>query len=148
MTFNGKPKDTDDLKSELMESADLDAFLSENEENFNDANVQELLNSLYLKTDLSKAELARRSGVSTVYLHQLFSGRRNPSRDKLICLMIGLGATLDDTQELLRRSGFAELYAKDKRDAIIIFAFEHGLSRVECDDELYRLGEKTLLPEE
>ena len=145
MTFNGKPKDTDDLKSELMESADLDAFLSENEENFNDANVQELLNSLYLKTDLSKAELARRSGVSTVYLHQLFSGRRNPSRDKLICLMIGLGATLDDTQELLRRSGFAELYAKDKRDAIIIFGITHGKDLAQINDDLFDKNAETLM---
>ena len=74
---------TGDLQSELMASSDLDAFLRENEGSFNQRSVPELLRRMFLKTDLSKAELARRSGVSTVYLHQVFAGRRNPSRDRV-----------------------------------------------------------------
>lgn len=144
MTYTDDKKETDDLKQQLMQTADLDSFLSENIGNFNDKTIQELLNALYVKTDLSKAELARRSGVSTVYLHQLFSGRRNPSREKLICLAIGLGASLDETQEMLRRSGFAELYAKDKRDAIIIFGITHGKSLPEVNDDLFDKNIETL----
>ena len=39
----------------------------------------------------------------------------------------------------------SELWCKVPRDAILIWCFERGLSREEADDELYRLGEKTLL---
>ena len=145
MAYTDDIKETDDLKQQLMQTADLDSFLSENSGNFNDKTIQELINALYVKTDMTKAELARRSGVSTVYLHQLFSGRRNPSREKLICLAIGLGASLDETQEMLRRSGFAELYAKDKRDAIIIFGITHGKNLLQVNDDLFDKKMETLM---
>ena len=138
-------KDTDDLSSSLMEAPNLDAFLSENDESFTRQNVQDLLQQLFLKTNLTKAELARRSGVSTVYLHQLFSGRRNPSRNRLICLAIGLSATLEETQMLLRRSGQAELYPRDRKDAIILFGITHRRSIQQINDDLFSKGEDTLL---
>ncbi len=145
MDHNGAQKDTDELRSALMQTADLDDFLSENKENFCGKNIQELLNNLYVKTDLTKAELARRSGMSSVYLHQLFSGRRNPSRDRLICLMIGMGASLEDTQTLLKRGGFAELYVKDRRDAIIIFGITHGKDLAQINDDLFDKNVETLM---
>ena len=83
--------------------------------------------------------------MSSVYLHQLFSGRRNPSRDKLICLSFGLGLQLEDAQELLRRSGYAELYAKDKRDAIMTFGLTHGKSLNEVNDDLFDNNVETLI---
>ena len=138
-------RDTDSLRSELMETADLDAFLSENADSFHHESVQELLNQLFLKTDLTKAELARRSGVSAVYLHQLFAGRRNPSRDRVLCLAIGLSATLENTQELLRRCGLAELYPKDRRDAIILYGIAHQDSLQEVHDRLFAQDEDTLI---
>ena len=38
-----------------------------------------------------------------------------------------------------------ELWCKKRRDAIIIWCIEQGMNRILTDDELYRLGEKTLL---
>ncbi len=140
-----KSADTGDLRSELMETADLDAFLRENADSFKRRSVQELLQSMFLKTDLSKAELARRSGLSTVYLHQIFAGRRNPSRDRLLCLAIGLSATLEDTQALLRRCGLAELYPKDRRDAIILFGIAHHSDLQTINEQLFANEENTLI---
>ena len=51
--------------------------------------------------------------MSEVYLHQVFSGRRRPSRDRLVCICIGLKATLDEAQELLKQAGYAQLYPKN-----------------------------------
>ena len=68
-------KDTNNLRQELMEAANLDQFLSENQENFNSGNVCDLLDRLFRKRKLSKAALAKQSGMSEVYLHQVFSGR-------------------------------------------------------------------------
>ena len=48
-------KDTNNLSQELMAAANLDQFLSENQENFNSGNVCELLNQLFLKRKLAKA---------------------------------------------------------------------------------------------
>ena len=137
-------KDTNNLQQELMAAPDLDRFLSENQDNFNDGNIHELLNTLFQKRKLSKAALAKRSGMSEVYLHQVFSGRRNPSRSRLICLCFGLSATLEVSQELLKQGGFAQLYPKNRRDAIIIYGLVNGAGLFEVNDKLFSEGEETL----
>ena len=73
-------KDTDNLRQELMETPALDQFLSENQDCFSRNSACELLNQLFQKRKISKAVLAKLSGMSEVYLHQVFSGRRTPDR--------------------------------------------------------------------
>ena len=63
----------------------------------------------------------------------------------MLCLCFGLSASLEETQELLRLCGLAELYPKVRRDAIIIWCLRQGRDRVATDDELYRMNEPTLL---
>lgn len=118
-------KETSDLSRELMEMADLDVYLRENRDVFAERSPAELLTQIYEKQRLSKAELARRAGMSEVYLHQVFSGRRNPSRDRLICICIGMEITLEETQTLLKQATYAQLYPKIKRDAIISYGILH-----------------------
>lgn len=137
-------KDTNDLRQELMQTPDLDQFLSENRDNFNSGSICELLNSMFQKRNISKAALAKQSGMSEVYLHQVFAGRRSPSRSRLICLCFGLSATLEETQELLKRCVLAQLYPQNKRDAIIIYGLVNGVSLFEVNDKLFSEGEETL----
>ncbi|MCI7136742.1 MAG: helix-turn-helix transcriptional regulator [Candidatus Limivicinus sp.] len=137
-------KDTNNMQQELMSAPDLDRFLSENQDNFLSGNILELLNDLFQKRNISKAALAKQSGMSEVYLHQVFAGRRNPSRSRLICLCFGLSATLDETQELLKQGGFAQLFSKNRRDAIIIYGLVNGASLFEVNDKLFSEGEETL----
>ena len=89
--------------------------------------VQRLLTHLFEKRAITKSALAKQSGMSEIYVHQIFAGRRNPSRSRLICLCFGLGATLDETQELLRLAGLAPLYPRIRRDAIIIYGLVNGV---------------------
>ncbi len=137
-------KNTGDLSQELMSQPDLDAYIQENLCAFDERNFAELLTALYDKKDLSKATLARRAGISEVYLHQVFSGRRKPSRDRLVCICLGLGATLEETQELLKHAGYAQLYPRLKRDAIISHGLVHGTDLNEINDKLFAENEKTL----
>ncbi len=137
-------KDTNNLRRELMETATLDQFLSENQDNFNRDSICELLNRLFQKRRISKATLAKQSGMSEVYLHQVFSGRRNPSRNRLLCLCFGLNASLEETQELLKQCGFAQLYPKDRRDAIILYGILNGMDLFAVNDKLFAENEETL----
>ena len=102
------------------------------------------LTRLYETKDLTKAELARRSGISEAYLHQVFAGRRNPSRDRLLCICVGLGITLDETQRMLTQRGYAQLYPRTRRDAIISYGVVHQLPLGEINDKLFAEQEKTL----
>ena len=121
-----KKKNTDGLQQELMDSPDLTQFLSQNQEQFVNKNV------------------AEQSGMSEIYLHQIFAGRRNPSRNRLLCLCYGLDASVEETQELLKRCGKAQLYPKLKRDAIIYYGLLHKLDLFEINDKLFDENEETL----
>ena len=137
-------KSTGQLNQELMQASSLGEYVSENRDAFSEQAVSQLLSELYEKKSISKAALARRAGMSEVYLHQVFSGRRSPSRDRLLCLCLGPEATLEETQELLRQAGFAQLYPRHKRDAIISYGLVHGISLGEINDRLFVENEKTL----
>ena len=137
-------RNTDNLRSELMDTPDLTTFLAANEDNFSSASAVARLNEMLEKKGLSKAALAKQSGMSEIYLHQIFAGRRNPSRNRLLCLCYGLEASVEETQELLKLCGMAQLYPKLKRDAIIYYGLLHGLNLFEINDKLFDENEETL----
>ena len=124
-----KQKSTGDLTGELTSTASFDAYLRANEPFFSEQGV---------------AELARRSGISEVYLHQVFAGRRIPSRDRLLCICIGLSLTLEETQRMLTQGSYALLYPRTKRDAIISYGLVHQLPLQEINDKLFAEQEKSL----
>ena len=137
-------KNTGDLSQKLMDTDSIDTYIHENAAYFTESHITEDLAELYGRRNISKAALARKSGMSEVYLHQVFSGRRSPSRDRLLCLCIGLGATLEETQRLLRQAAYAQLYPKNKRDAIIAYGILHGMELHALNDKLFAENEKTL----
>ncbi|MDY3781058.1 MAG: helix-turn-helix transcriptional regulator [Candidatus Faecousia sp.] len=137
-------KNTNDLQEALMEAPDLNRFLDENRENFNNTSVADSLNQMILKQRISKSALARQSGMSEVYLHQVFSGRRTPSRTRLLCMCFGLQATVEEAQVLLKQCGYAPLYPKNRRDAILLYGLSHKETLFQINDTLFDKGEETL----
>ena len=108
-------KSTGDLQQELMEQPNLNAYIRDNQEEFSGNSMLSLLSELFTRKNLSKAEAARQAGISEVYLHQVFSGRRKPSRDRLLCICLGVEATLDEVQRLLKQAGYAPLGETGRR---------------------------------
>lgn len=139
-----KNRTTDDLKQELMSDADIDAYIKENRHDFVNCDISRLLRMLYEDRQISKAELARRSGMSEVYLHQLFSGRRKPSRDKLLCLCVGMELTIEETQRVLKEAAYAELYPRIRREAVIYHGIAHHTPLADINDHLFEENEKAL----
>ena len=137
-------KNTNDLQEALMDAPDLNRFLDENRENFNNTSVADSLNQMILKQRISKSALARQSGMSEVYLHQVFSGRRTPSRTRLLCMCFGLQTTVEEAQVLLKQCGYAPLYPKNRRDAILLYGLIHKETLFQINDTLFDEGEETL----
>ena len=144
MKMEVERKNTDGLRSELMDAPNLQAFLSANEVNFSSKRVSMLLNEMLERKGISKAPLAKQSGMSEIYLHQIFAGRRNPSRSRVLYLCFGLKASLEEARELLRNCGYAELYPKVRRDTIIIYGLLHGMDLFAVNDRLFAEDEETL----
>lgn len=136
--------DTNDMKESLMSTPDLDRFLTEHRADFTQGSAADYLNLLFSRKNVTKAALAKNACMSEVYLHQVFAGKRNPSRNRLICICFGLGASLDETQEFLKHCGHAQLYAKIKRDAIVIYGLINGLGLNEVNDKLFAENEESL----
>lgn len=137
---------TDELLERLLASASPEAYLSTMEPE--DRTLSEYLFSLLHDKGLSRSEVFEAAGIDRTHGYQIFEGIRKVGRDRAIMLAFGLRCTLRETQHLLRFAGVAELWCKVRRDAIIIYCIEHGFDRAECDDTLYRMGERTLLPED
>ena len=139
-----KGKTTGELLEELMEPGSFSSYLSRNREQMLHPNVGRELDKLCRGQKLSKAAVARRSGVSEVYLHQVRAGKRSPSRDRLLCLCIGLSAGVEEIQKLLRQAGFAQLDPRITRDALILYGLSRGQSLPQINGALLVQGEKAL----
>ena len=136
--------ETNDMKESLMSAPDLDRFLAEHRADFAQEAAADHLNLLFSRKNVTKAALAKKACMSEVYLHQVFAGKRNPSRNRIICICFGLGASLEETQDFLKHCGHAQLYAKVKRDAIVIYGLVNGLDLNEVNDKLFAEKEESL----
>lgn len=136
--------ETDDLKMDLMNASGINRFLEEHEDDFSNMSAADYLRQLFEQKNVTKAALAKNACMSEVYLHQMFAGKRNPSRNRVICICFGLGASLDETQEFLKHCEHAQLYPKKKRDAIIAYGLLNGLSLNEVNDKLFAENEESL----
>lgn len=137
---------TEELLEQLLASATPEAYLADAPTE--DRSLAEFLTALLAEKGLKRSDVIRAAGINATFGYQIFQGTRKPGRDSAIMLAFGLGCDLRETQRLLRLAGVSELWCKIRRDAILIFAVEHGFTREQADDELWRLGEKTLLSEE
>lgn len=133
-------KDTKFLQEELRKSSNLDKFEEENSSELHALSVADYLNKLLIKYDEKKAEIGKRANLDEGYMYQIFNGRRNAKRDKLLRLAFGFPLTLEETQRLLRLGGCGELYVRRKRDAYLMFALEKGYDVMQTNDLLYEKG--------
>ncbi|MCQ2500004.1 MAG: helix-turn-helix domain-containing protein [Lachnospiraceae bacterium] len=116
----------------------------DNKADFRKDTVPDVLSALFRTKKITKASLAKRANMSEVYLHQVFAGQRNPSRNRLLCMCLGMSATLDEPQALLKSCGTAQLYIRNRRDVIISFGLLQGLNVQEVNDYLFNEKEETL----
>ena len=137
-------KTTQELFDLLSKNKDFDKYIEENNSELITRPLHVLLEDLLEKKQLSKSECIAVSGLDRIYAYQIFSGQKNPSRDKLIALCFGLHCNLDEAQTLLKHASYAPLYPRNNRDCAIIYAITHSLSIIDLNELLYEI-EETLL---
>lgn len=137
-------KTTDQLNHEIKAATDIEDFLMKNKSQMLTCSLPEHLNHLLSQKDLSRADVVRGSLLDRAYVYQIFSGEKTPSRDKLIAIAFGLRLSDDEAQKMLKISGNRELYARDERDALILFALQRKKNILEANDLLSGHSLKTL----
>ena len=133
-------KSTRDLQRRLFSAPSFDLFLEENAGGLKTPRLCYHLSELCRVRGLRPVEVVRRAGLERTYGHQLFSGIRKPSRDKLIQLAFGLGLTVDETQELLKVAQKSPLYPKIMRDAAIMRCLFEGATIDDIQELLAQLN--------
>lgn len=125
--------DTDELLKQIKSQRSIDNYLNHNKEEFLDVNSGEYIERLMTEKGLSKAEVIKRTNISRTYAYSLFDGTRKPNRDHILQLSFAMELTFDETQILLKRTGFSALYPRNPRDSVIIFALENKKKLIEVN---------------
>lgn len=133
-------RNTEELLNILKNTSDINTYLSKENDNVDSISLLEYLKNLCSEKNLSPAKCIKLSGLDRNYAYQIFSGSKKPARDKVLALCFGFSLTLDEIQSLLKTTGYPILYAKNKRDSIIIFAVQRGYFIRDVNELLYEIG--------
>lgn len=134
-------KPTSELEHEIREAGSPASLPAES---FGLPPLPEYLRGLLEKRGVTVGNVVVRCGLDRSYAYQLFNGTRRPTRNFLLLLSLSLGLEEAEAQRLLKIAGRPSLYARDRRDAGVLYALSHGLSPEEADSLLLEMGQEGL----
>ena len=133
-------KTTEELLDLLKKSPSASSYMEQAADNLiHQIPLSEYLTKLIEEKNLKKGNLIRLSGLDKGYVYDILAGKKNPSRDKVLALCFALSLSADETQKLLKSTGYAPLYVRMERDSVILFGLEHTLSVMEVNELLYEM---------
>ncbi len=137
-------KDTSKIVEELGLCPDFQTFYNENKDYMISGDLSTLLAQLLESKGFKKSQVIKNAELSEVYGYQIFSGIRVPERKKLLCLAVGMGLNIEETQQLLKCAGYSQLYVKLPFDSVVLYGLCKELSVVQINELLYEYGLETL----
>ena len=138
-------KSTDELMKLLRSKSRITDYLEGSRDDFVTESLSDYLGRILLERNLKKNDIISRAGIDRVYGYQILSGeKKNPSREKILCLAFGMQLPLEETQRALRLSDCSILYPRSRRDSIIIHALDHMESLPDCNEDLAQASEPGL----
>lgn len=134
-------KSTQELENQIRQS-DTPAVLAGEEYDMPSlaAHLKELLDG----RNTTIQNIILRCNLDRSYGYQMFNGTRRPTRDFLLRLALVLQLSETEAQRLLKVAGRPPLYARNRRDAAVLYGLTHGLSDEQTDALLCSLGEEAL----
>lgn len=140
-------KSTNELMDILMSAKnreDLETYRSELQKNDIQKSFPEFINEKIQERQVKLSDVIQKSQIQRNYAYQILDGKRNPGRNKVIALCIALTLNLEETQRALAIAGEGQLYSKNRRDAILIFAIQKKMTVLDVNEILSELGENLL----
>lgn len=124
---------TDELLKLLFKERSLEQFLQRNESAYLNTSFSEYLSDWCKEHHEVPEQLIRRANLEKSFGHQLFTGKRKPSRDTVIQLAFAMGADVASTQEMLKIARKSLLYPRIKRDTVLIYCLHNHISLVDTE---------------
>ena len=131
---------TDELLRLLFKERSLENILQRTESAYLHITFADYLSDWCRDHQEVPEQIIRRANLEKSYGHQLFSGKRKPSRDTVIQLAFALHANVAEAQEMLKITRKSLLYPRIKRDTVIIYCLHNRVSLVDTEIILQDLG--------
>lgn len=142
--YNKTTEELSNTLKQIRSKDDFESFITTNEETISLVSFSEYIEKYIKDNNLSKSEIIHNSLINRTYAYQVLQGIKRPSRDKVVALCLSCNMNLEEVIKCLTLSQNAILYTKNKRDAIIIFAINKGLSVLQTNELLYEYKEDIL----
>lgn len=132
-----KQENTEELLNQLSDKeTEFSEFVNKAENSFVKKDVNDSWLGLIEKSELSKSDIINKSDIGYTYFYDILRGKKCPSRDKIVRLVLAMKLGLEECQKLMKLYNWAPLYAKDKRDSAMIYAVNKSFSVWQLDDLL------------
>jgi len=130
---------TSTFLNRLFKTTKLKTFIKTHDDAFVKTAFCDYIQRLCAERGLIPEHVIKSCGIDRTYGHQLFSGLRQPSRDKVIQLAFGFTLNVEEAQALLKAAGKSLLYPRIKRDAAIMYCLNNGTSFLDTQAALHEL---------
>lgn len=130
---------TSELLKKLFKTANISRFIKHNRDNMEVVSFDVYLKYLCRERGVLPAHIIKKSGIERTFGHQIFSGVRKPSRDRVIQLAFAFEMNYDETQYLLKIARKSMLYPRIERDAVIIYCLKNALPIHDVQAALFEL---------
>ena len=136
---------TKGLTIQSKKNVPLETVISNNSKTFAESKYSTqlscALNKIVNAKNLRICDIIRDSSLSTQYTYEIFRGdKKNPSRDVVLSLCIGMHLIPEEADRLMLVTGYAQLYNKNLRDFIIFDGLEHNRSISQINSTLFEHG--------
>lgn len=133
-------KSTQKLQNYLHDTRSMEEILPE----IPDLSLSNYLDYLLRKYATSKSEVLKKTTLQRNYGYQIMNGTKEGGRDKILQIALALKVSLEECNHLLDLSNNGNLYAKRKRDALLIYAINKHLSVFETNEILIKYNQSIL----
>lgn len=129
---------TGDLMNKLTSAdtpGELDRYLNEIKDKY-PKDFSSYIKAILAQKRMSIADMQKKSGIDRTYIYQILDGSKHPGRDKIIAIAIACGMTLPECQRALEIAQEGILYAKSRRDSLVIYAINRKMSIMQLNSIL------------
>ena len=135
---------TEKILDQLGGSRSLTEIFDENREAYSTLSIGDYIELEIARANATKAKLIRESGINRRFFFDILSGKKLPNRRYIIRIFLALKLPLADVQWYLQAMDYPQLYARNRRDSVIIYCINHQLPVSECNDMLNKIGLENL----
>ena len=141
----GERENISELLEELkFKNTDIQEYIESNQDSFIQINLKEFWGEIVNNSGMSKSDIINKSDFSYVYFYDVIAGKKIPTSDKIVRLVLAMHLSLEQCQTALIYCGKSQLYPRIKRDSLLIFAITHGYTVFQTQELLIKSGENEL----